>query len=278
MTIIQTLILGFVQGITEFLPVSSSLHLRLTSEILGCEIDTLYSAVIGLGTTIAGFVYFRKEVITILYSLIKCLKGYEGLTLKSRFLPKDKDARMGWGIIYASIPVIFIGAVFGDSFEQYNTYLLSGIFLAIFGIVLFLTDKYCSKKRKFDSWNIRDAFFVGIIQVLALFPGVSRSGSTITAGLFLGYNRFAATKFSFLMMLPIGLGSSIYEIIKYGDTITTPTLILMLIGATCSLLVGYIVINCMLNLIIKYSFHYIVLYRVLLGILIVILSLLKVLV
>ena len=206
MDLFQAIVLGIVQGLTEFLPISSSGHLRIVPAFAGWEDPgAAFTAVIQLGTMAAVVLYFRADLIRIAGSWIASLRD------PSR--RSELDARLGWYLIIGTIPIVIFGVLFSHEIENgaRDLYLI-GTTLILLGIVLLIAEKVSRRERDLSTITRRDAIIVGFAQALALIPGVSRSGATITAGLFLGMDRVSAARFSFLLSIPAVVLSGVYEL------------------------------------------------------------------
>lgn len=268
MGLIEALILGLVQGLTEFLPISSSAHLRIVSELLpslgGKDTGAAFTAITQLGTETAVIIYFWRDIIKIIGSWAKSLIG--------RVPRSDPNARMGWLIIIGSIPIIVLGLIFQDAIETtLRSLWVVATTLIVFGILLGIADYVGAKKRRLRELNVRDGLIYGGAQALALIPGVSRSGGTITAGLFMGYERKAAARYSFLLAIPAVFGSGLYQLYK---SITDPVVasnqiqvggLETLVATIVAFVVGFVVIAFFMGYISRRSFLPFVIYRILLG-------------
>ncbi|MDR2379152.1 MAG: undecaprenyl-diphosphatase UppP [Bifidobacteriaceae bacterium] len=268
MSLWEALVLGLVQGLTEFLPISSSAHLRILGEFLPSRADpgAAFTAIIQIGTELAVLVYFRREVWAILRSWT--------LSWRQGGKPIDQDARLGWLIIVGSVPIVALGFLFQESIETHlrNLY-ITGATLVGFGLLLGAADLYAGRRlrrtapKSLDGIGVRDGLLYGLAQALALIPGVSRSGGTITAGLAMGYSRPAAARYSFLLAMPAVFGSGLLELVKalseeadlaagWGNTVAA--------GLT-AFGVGYLVIIAFLRIVSTYSYRPFVYYRLALG-------------
>ena len=261
MDLFQSIILGLLQGLTEFLPISSSGHLLIVPAILGWEDPgAAFTAVIQLGTEAAVLIYFRHDLWRIFTTWIRSLREPE--------LRQDVNARMGWYLIAATIPISILGLAFSDQIETAarNLYLV-GAMLIIFGIILGIADNYGSRKRDVENLSFRDGILIGIAQCLALIPGVSRSGATISAGLFLGLNRAAAARFSFLLAIPAVVLSGFYELSKIlrGEEAVGVPFINVAVATLVAFVVGYAVIAWFLRYLSNNSFALFVGYRLIVG-------------
>ncbi len=251
--------MGIVQGLTEFLPVSSSAHLRIVPAFLGWEDPgAAFTAVIQLGTMLAVLVYFRRDLIAIVRAL---LGGLFDSTKRA-----TAEFKLGVFIIIGTIPISIFGVLFSHQIKTgaRNLYLI-GTTLIVLGLVLLIAEKVGKRERHLDSLKTRDAIAFGLAQSMALVPGVSRSGSTITAGLFLGFDRAAAARYSFLLSVPAVVLSGLYEMkdIGAGDGVgLAPTLIATLLA----FVVGWASIAGLLRFLVRHSTSVFVGYRVILGV------------
>lgn len=261
---LEAIILGIVQGLTEFLPISSSAHLRIVSAVLGWEDPgAAFTAVTQIGTEIAVVLYFRHDIVRILKAWFS--------SLPERRWPSDPDARMGWLVIFGSLPIIVLGLLLEDSIDSaFRDLRLIAITLIVFGLLLGLADRIGKTDRDLKDLTIPHGIAYGLAQAMALIPGVSRSGGTITAGRFLGYSREAAARYAFLLALPAVFGSGVYKLKDIGEDSATswgPT-----IAATVvAFIVGYAVIAWLMQYLKTRSFAPFVIYRVALGILVLVL-------
>ena len=261
MDLFQSIILGLLQGLTEFLPISSSGHLLIVPALLGWEDPgAAFTAVIQLGTEAAVLIYFRHDLWRIFTTWIRSLREPE--------LRQDVNARMGWYLIAATIPISILGLAFSDQIETAarNLYLV-GAMLIVFGIILGIADNYGSRKRDVENLSFRDGVLIGFAQSLALIPGVSRSGATISAGLFLGLNRAAAARFSFLLAIPAVVLSGFYELTKIlsGEEAVGVPFINVVVATLVAFVVGYAVIAWFLRYLTNNSFALFVGYRLIVG-------------
>ncbi len=261
MDLLQSIFLGFLQGLTEFLPISSSGHILVVPAMLGWEDPgAAFTAVIQLGTEAAVLIYFRKDLWQIGTTWTASLRRPE--------LRGELDARMGWYLIAATIPIAILGFVFQDQIETAARNLwLVGSMLIVFGIVLGVADNVGSRKRDVGDLSFRDGVLIGFAQSIALIPGVSRSGATISAGLFLGLERAAAARFSFLLAIPAVVLSGffqLYKILSGNETVQEP-LINVAVATLVAFIVGYAVIAWFLRYLSSNSFAIFVGYRLVLG-------------
>jgi undecaprenyl-diphosphatase len=208
---LQAIVLGVVQGLTEFLPISSSGHLRIVPALFGWDDPgTAFTAVVQLGTMAAVLIYFRRDLWRIGRAWLASLRDEE--------MRRTLDARLGWYILVGTIPICVLGLLFDDPIENElrNLYLV-GTLLIGFGLVMLAADRFSKRERELDSLTARDGVWVGFAQALALVPGVSRSGATISAGLILGLDRPAAARFSFLLSVPAVVLSGMYQLRHIGE-------------------------------------------------------------
>ncbi|WP_406129181.1 undecaprenyl-diphosphate phosphatase [Streptomyces sp. NBC_00989] len=270
----KSLILGLVQGLTEFLPVSSSAHLRLTAAFSGWEDPgAAFTAITQLGTEAAVLIYFRQDVGRILAAWFRSLTNKE--------MRRDHDAQMGWLVIVGSIPIGVLGVTLKDQIEgPFRDLRITATMLIVMGIVIGIADRLAArdenggrhrapKQRKtLENLNAKDGLLYGLCQAMALVPGVSRSGATISGGLFMGYTREAAARYSFLLAMPAVLASGAFELkdaAEEGHVAWGPTMFATVIA----FVVGYAVIAWFMKFISHKSFMPFVYYRIALGIVII---------
>lgn len=270
MDFINAIILGIVQGLTEFLPVSSSAHIRIVGEFLGTGADpgARFTAITQIGTEAAVVLFFWRDIVRIVGQWARSLVG--------KVPRNDSDARMGWLIILGSLPIVVLGLLFQDQIETtLRSLWITATVLIAFGILLGIADYVGANKRRLNDLTVGHGVIYGFAQSLALIPGVSRSGGTITAGLFMGYERPAAARYAFLLAIPAVLGSGFYQVYKSiakpcleGATNCTPELfgpLETLIATVVAFFVALVVIAFFMNYISKHSFLPFVIYRILLG-------------
>ena len=274
MNIFEAVVLGIIQGLTEFLPISSTGHLTLAGKLMHLisgsrpEEWTAFIAVIQLGTLLAVIIYFRKDIILIVKDFLKY-----NFKERVRYSKQNFNSKLGWLIIVGSVPVGVIGLSFKKIIEGTLTkdlYVIAGS-LIILAVILAVAEKTAKFGKKMKDITLLDAFIVGIAQSLALIPGSSRSGTTITGGLFLGMNRETAARFSFLLSIPAVFASGmleLYESLKFLDASMTVNLILSTAAAA---FFGYLSIDFLLRYLRKYSTFLFIYYRIALGGLIIIL-------
>lgn len=261
MGIFEAIILGIVQGLTEFLPVSSSAHLRVTSELLGIgDAGAAFTAITQLGTEAAVIVFFWRDIVRIIGRWFQSLSG--------KNVPRnDPDAKLGWWIILGTLPIVVLGLLFQDAIEgTLRSLWFVAISLIVFGVLLGIADRVGKNVRPLEKLTWKHGLIYGFAQAAALIPGVSRSGGTITAGLFMGYKREAAARYSFLLAIPAVLGSGFYQVfkvIKAPDS-TTP-MSLTLLATVVAFVIALVVIGVFMRYISRGSFMPFVIYRIALG-------------
>ena len=257
MNALQAIVLGLVQGLTEFLPISSSGHLRIVPAFLGWEDPgAAFTAVIQLGTMAAVLLYFRADLWRIATAWLRSLRDPE--------VRGEIDARMGWYIILGTVPIAVLGLAFKDPIEnQFRTLELIGTTLIVFGLVMLGAEAASRRDRSLREITARDGLMIGLAQALALVPGVSRSGATISAGLLLNFERAAAARYSFLLSVPAVVLSGLFELrhIGEGGAPAGATAIATLLA----FLSGYASIAFLLRYLERHSIAVFVGYRVLLG-------------
>jgi undecaprenyl-diphosphatase len=257
--LLKAVVLGVIQGLTEFLPISSSAHLRIFPELFGWgDPGAAFTAVIQIGTELAVLIYFRKDIWRIGSAWTRSLFRPE---LRGTF-----DARMGWFIIVGSLPIVVLGVLLKDVIERdFRNLWIVGCTLVVMGVVLGIADRVGRTDRPLGKLTMKDAVLMGIAQALALIPGVSRSGATISMGRFLGFEREAATRFAFLLAIPAVVGAGLFELkeIPHGhnDFGWGPTLTATIV----SFVVGYAAIAWLLRYVSTNSYTPFVIYRILLG-------------
>jgi undecaprenyl-diphosphatase len=275
--IVPALVLGLIQGLTEFLPISSSAHLRIAGLVMPGAEDpgATFTAITQIGTELAVLLYFRKDIANIFRSWF--LSVFSRRRGAGRFLTPEQrvQARLGWYIIVGTIPIAVLGMVFQDTIrETFRSLWLIGAVLVIFGIILWIADKVGRTDRVLADMKLPQGVAIGLAQALALIPGVSRSGATISMARALGFNRAAAARFAFLLAIPAVLASGLYETYSaIKDQITgegaIPTIPFTWyeIGAATGVafVVGFAVIAFLMNYLKKHSFLPFVIYRILLG-------------
>ena len=214
MGLLEAIILGLVQGLTEFLPISSSAHLRILGEVAGWgDPGATFTAITQLGTETAVIIYFRRDIGRIISKWFRSF-GARGGRRSAGIQKGDPDVRMGWLIIVGTIPIVLVGYFAQDYIRSvFRSLWLVAIVLIVFGILLGLADWLGRKNKDLTQLSYRDGILIGLGQMLALIPGVSRSGASTSVGLALGFNRPAAARYSFLLAIPAVFGSGLYELV-----------------------------------------------------------------
>lgn len=259
----EAVLLGLIQGMTEFLPISSSAHLRILGPLLpsGTDPGAAFTAITQIGTELAVLVYFRHDI-------IRVVRAWLGSVFRGA--PLCGDARLGWLVILGSIPIGLLGLVFQQAIETHlrNLYLTAAM-LIFFGVLLGVADRFSTRERSLDMMTWRDGILFGFAQAMALIPGVSRSGGTITVGLLMGYTREAAARYSFLLAIPAVFASGLYQLYKtWGipGPVDMPSTVLATVVA---FLVGYGVIVVFLRIVSRRGYWPFVIYRIVLGLLVI---------
>lgn len=270
MTILQSIILGLVQGLTEFLPVSSSGHLVLVPHFLGWQFSQqeifVFDVLVQWGTLFAVIVYFWRDLVAIVEGFVRALLGRRPFA--------TYDARLGWYLILATIPAVALGFIFKDTVEAaFSNPRATGGFLLLTAAILAIAEVVGKRQRSLEQINWRDALWIGFAQVLALFPGVSRSGSTIAGGMTRNLDRPAAARFSFLMSVPVMLGAGTLALLDLAHMPNLGSLIPpLLAGFFTALVVGYIAIRWLLTYLTRHSLYIFAIYCTAVGLLALILG------
>jgi undecaprenyl-diphosphatase len=247
MDIIQAIILGIIQGLTEFLPVSSSAHLVFMTDILGLPQNVAFDTLLHIGTLVAVVAYFWKDLIQIISSFISSLLDI----LRGKFkegLEEKPFKKLSWLIIVGTIPAGIMGILLEKQFEAlFNSVLYVGFFLIITGLLLWGAERVKLGNKDVKDISFKNALVIGVAQGIAIAPGISRSGATISAGLFSGLNRELAAKFSFLLSIPAILGAALVQV-KDITTFDTSTVVLIA-GFVSAVIFGYLAIKLLLKII-----------------------------
>ncbi len=275
MTIVQAVILGVVQGLTEFLPISSTAHLRITPPLLGWEKGggQAFETVIQMGTLFAVYWYFRTDI-------AKLLAGLGG-DFRARKIASNRESTVAWMIGLGTIPVVIVGLLLETKikYEFRNLYYVAG-FIGVFAIVLYIAEMvhrhraaHGDNGRPESGIRLRDVMMIGVFQCFALLPGASRSGTTITGALFAGLDRAAAARFSFLLSLPAITGAGFYKLYKDRHELfaTEEGIVNLIVSTVVSGIVGYFAIAWLIHFLKRYSTLVFIVYRILLAILLVVL-------
>ncbi len=264
MEIIETFLLGVIQGIAEFLPISSSAHLIIFRDIFGIgagmpkNMELAFDVALHLGTLLAILVFFFKDFWNMF------IKGFtKGV--------KDSEGKILWYLVAATIPAAIVGVLFEEKIETVirSNYILIALALIIMGIIIYYVDKVCIQEKEIKDMSLKDAILVGCSQVFALIPGFSRSGTTITAARILKLDRESAAKFSFFLSLPVVCGAVFLQLIKSGTIhLIVTNLSTFLLGVITSFVIGMICIKYLLKYLKKHDFKVFMIYRIILAIIV----------
>jgi len=274
LNILEAIILGILQGFTEFLPISSTGHLTVAGKLMGLISDeapeqwTSFIAVIQLGTLVSILIYFWKDLWNIFSGFLK-----ENFKERKSFSNQGFNSRTGWLIIIGSIPVVIIGILFKDIIEGSLTkdlYVISGSLIGL-AVILAIAEKTAKLNKEIKDISVINVLLIGIAQAFALIPGSSRSGTTITGGLFVGLNRESAARFSFLLSVPAILGSGLLQLYEALEFINSSMAVNLIISTIVSGICGYIAIDFLLKYLRKNTTFIFIWYRIALGIIILIL-------
>ncbi|KAF0835119.1 undecaprenyl-diphosphatase [Ornithinibacter aureus] len=255
----EAIVLGIVQGLTEFLPISSSAHLLIVGQLFfdGRDPGAAFTAVTQIGTESAVIVYFAKDIWRII--------SRWSLALVGRVPQSDPDVRMGWMVIVGSLPIALLGLLFEDAIDSgLRNLWITAAMLAGVAIVLAVADRVAKNERTIEQLTWKHAISLGFWQALALIPGVSRSGATISGGLFMGYRREVAARYAFLLAVPAVMASGLYKLKDIGDDSTAawgPTLL----ATGIAFVIGYGVIAWLLRYVANHTFTIFVVYRLALA-------------
>lgn len=262
MGLLETFILGFIQGIAEFLPISSSAHLIIFRDIFGIgasmpkNMELAFDIALHLGTLLAILVFFFKDFWNM---------AIKGLTKGT----KDQDGKILWYLIAATIPAALVGVLFEEKIEKLirTNYVLIACALIIMGVVIYYVDRVCKQKKEIKDMSLKDAILIGCSQVFALIPGFSRSGTTIAAARVLKLDRESAAKFSFFLSAPVVCGAVFLQLIKKGTFALIMThLSTFLMGVITSFVIGIVCIKYLLKYLKKHDFKVFMIYRIILAI------------
>lgn len=274
MSILEAILLGIIQGLSEFLPISSTGHLTVAGKLLNLvspehpEQWTAFIAVIQLGTMVAVLIYFAKDILHIITDFFK-----DNLSERKSFKEQSLNSRLGWLVIIGTIPVVIIGITFKDVIEgalTKNLYVIASSLIGL-AIILGIAEKVASFKKNLEKITVADSIVIGIAQALALIPGSSRSGTTITGGLFMGLKRETAARFSFLLSIPAVLASGLLELYHSLSFINSSMAINLAVATIVSGISGYFAIDFLLKFLKTHSTFLFIFYRIAAGLLILIL-------
>ncbi len=265
MSWLQALVLGLVQGLTEFLPISSSGHLRIVSEIFfGDDAGAAFTAVTQLGTEAAVLIYFARDIG---HLVVTWFRGFRSAQVRA-----TPDYRIAWLVIIGTIPIGVLGFLFEDQIQTSGRNLwVIATTLIVFGLVLAAAEHYGQQRRPLQQLTVTDGVVMGLAQAMALVPGVSRSGGTISAGLFLGLTRPTAVRYSFLLAIPAVIAAGLFQIpdvFAVGGPGLQPSVAQMVVATLLAAAVGYAAIAWLLRYVERHSVYLFVWYRLALGILV----------
>ncbi|WP_029137012.1 undecaprenyl-diphosphate phosphatase [Nakamurella lactea] len=264
----HALLFGIVEGVTEFLPISSTGHLTVTEKLLGYQIDhpdiTAFTAIIQVGAVLATILYLRKDIVRIVGA------WFRGLTKPTE---RGADYRFGWAVIYGCIPIAIVGLLFQDQIETTlrSLWIVGGTLIAFSG-VMWLADRQATQQRHEKDITWKDTLIIGVVQCLSLIPGISRSGATMSAGLFRGLDRVAVTKLSFFLSIPVLAAAGVLQTVQQYDAISAgvgwgPTLL----ATAVSFVVAYASVAWLLKFIARNTYSIFIIYRVVVGVVILLL-------
>lgn len=265
MTLLTALILGIIQGLTEFIPVSSTAHLLIGQSLLGLPAnDAMFSflVLVQIGTIVSLLIFFWKDLSSILVDTLKSLGGVRD------FKALPPNAKMGWYILIATLPALLAGYLLKDAVEALFRLPLLEAAIRLFSaaILLSLAERLTKKERQLDAMNWLDALVVGLFQIIAVFPGASRSGSTISGGMFRGFDRPSAARFAFLMSVPVMLAAGAYEML---DVVRMPGLAdflpALLVGFVAAAIVGWLAVRWLLRYLAHHSLYLFAAYCAVVG-------------
>ncbi len=274
MNVLEAILFGIIQGLTEFLPISSTGHLTIAGKLFGLisnenpEHWTAFIAIIQLGTLAAILFYFYNDIIKILSEFFR-----ENLFARKPLAQQGSNSKLGWLILIGTIPIVIIGLLFRDTIEgalTKNLYVIASS-LIILAFILFLAEKTGKFKKDIKDITLLDTIIIGFAQAISLIPGSSRSGTTITGGLFTGLNREAAARFSFLLSIPAIFGSGLLQLNESLKFIDSSMMINLIVSTVFSGISGYLAIDFLLKFLKKHSTYIFIYYRIALGIIILIL-------
>lgn len=275
MSILEAVILGLLQGLSEFIPISSTAHMTIGGQLMGLidpnnpQAWTAFIAVVQLGTLAAVFVYFARDIRDIPIAFFKENLSQDRQPIKRQ----TQNSRLGWLIIISSVPIVIVGLAFKDLIEGSLTkdpYVIA-FSLILLGIIMYIADKAASLRKQLGDVTVKDSVMIGLAQCLALIPGSSRSGTTITAGLFLGLERETAARFSFLMSIPAIFGSGVLQFVEVAPTLQSDMWTALIVATIVAGVSGYLSIAFLLKFLRERTTLLFSVYRVILGIVLILL-------
>ncbi|MGO1972312.1 MAG: undecaprenyl-diphosphate phosphatase [Propionibacteriaceae bacterium] len=252
---LEAVLLGLLQGLTEFLPISSSAHLSIVGQLIGSEDPgSAFTAITQIGTEAAVVIYFAKDIGRIIVAWCKSLVG--------KIPRNDPDAKMGWLVIFGSIPIVVLGLLFEDKIDHALRNLwITAAMLAGFGVIIGIADRLAKNVRPLESLTWKHGIIFGLAQSLALVPGVSRSGATITAGLMMGYKREASARYAFLLAIPAVMGSGFYKLADVARDPIPPEWGPILLATVIAFVVGLAVVHWLLKWVSTHTYLPFAIYR-----------------
>ena len=280
MNLLEAIVIGIVQGLSEFLPISSSAHTTITGKLFDVipknqpELWTAFIAVIQLGTLISVLAYFAKDIIHITSEFVR-----DNIKLRLKYSNQSLNSRLGWMIAVGTIPIVIAGLLLKNIIEGPITkdlYVIAGS-LILFSIILAIAEKVAEHKRDAKDLKMIDTILIGIAQAFALIPGASRSGTTITGGLFVGLKRSEAARYSFLLSIPAVFASGIYELYSIYPLLDTSMIANFTAATIAAGISGYLAIDFLIKFLKKHSTFIFIWYRIIIGVLIIILLSLNIL-
>lgn len=272
MDIIQAIILGIAQGLTEFLPISSSAHLVIIPNLIGANSNLAFDTLLHLGTLVAVIGYFWNDVIAMIKAFISSIADIKRGAFQEG-MERNPMKKLVWLVLLGSVPAAVLGILLKNEFESlFNSLFAVGFFLIITAIILWTSEQLKSGDKKIPDFSFKNSLFIGLFQGLAIAPGISRSGATISAGLFSGLNRKLAARYSFLLSIPAILGATLIQakdIIEFDSNF-----IVLIVGFISAALSGYLAIKFLMNYIQKHSLKIFAYYCLIVGLMILIYELL----
>ncbi len=274
MSIFEAIVLGIVQGLSEFLPISSSAHTTLVGKLFGViqhdqpHLWTAFIAVIQLGTLLSVLIYFAKDIVHITVNFTR-----DNIKLRLKYKKQSFNSRLGWMIIVGTIPIVVIGLLLKEVIESSitkNLYVIAAS-LILFSIVLAIAEKVADHRKEAKDLKLIESLWIGVAQAFALIPGASRSGTTITGGLFVGLKRSDAARYSFLLSIPAVFASGIFELYSVSQYLDMSAIINLLSATIAAAVSGYIAIDFLIKFLKKHSTFIFIWYRIILGVFIIIL-------
>jgi undecaprenyl-diphosphatase len=273
MTILQSIILGIIQGLTEFLPVSSSAHLVIFPYIFNWEYPAqdafIFDVLVQMGTLIAVIVYFWKDLYKIIFSVLQ--------SISHRNLLFDQDSILGWMIFLSTIPAVIFGLILADVVERaFDSPRMTATFLLVTATFLILAERIGKRSRNMNSINWVDSLIIGLFQALALFPGISRSGSTITGGMLRNLDRQSSARFSFLMSVPVMIAAGTLAVVDlFQMSNSFEQIPILVVGLITSAIVGYLAIRWLLSYLTSHTLYVFAGYCIVLSAVVWIISLIR---